>query len=94
MMKTTTIRMDEELKRETVSILESLGLSFNTYVAMASRQLVTQRRVPFDIVVAGEEPTEDTRRAMIAAEAKALGLMPDDAPVFRSSDDALDYLEA
>lgn len=57
MAKTTTIRMDEELKRETTSILESLGLSFNTYVTMASKQLVIQRRVPFDILVADEEPT-------------------------------------
>ena len=94
MVKTTTIRMDEELKRETVSILESLGLSFNTYVTMASRQLVTQRRVPFDIVVADDEPTEETRRAMVAAEAKALGLIPDDAPVFQNSADVLDYLES
>lgn len=94
MVQTTTIRMDEGLKRETVSILESLGLNFNTYVTMAARQLVAQKRVPFDIIVASEELNEETRRAMVAAEAKALGLVPDDAPVFQNANDALDYLEA
>ena len=94
MVKSTTIRMDEDLKRETVEMLDSLGLSFNTYVTMASRQLVTQRRVPFSIVAPEYEPNEETRRAMVAAEAKALGLLPDDAPIFDSSDDVLDYLEA
>ena len=94
MVKSTTIRMDEDLKRETVEMLDSLGISFNAYVTMASRQLVTQRRVPFSIVAPEREPTEETRRAMVAAEAKALGLLPDDAPVFDSGDDVLDYLEA
>ena len=63
MVKSTTIRMDENLKRETVEMLDSLGLSFNTYVTMASRQLVTQRRVPFSIVAPAYEPTEETRKA-------------------------------
>ena len=94
MVKSTTIRMDENLKRETVEMLDSLGLSFNTYVTMASRQLVTQRRVPFSIVAPAYEPTEETRKAMVAAEAKALGLLPDDAPVFDNSDDVIDFLEA
>ena len=94
MMKSTTIRMDDELKRETVEMLDALGLSFNSYVTMASKQLVTQRRVPFDIIVPDDVPNEETRRAMVAAEAKMLGLIPDDAPSFDNADDAMAFLEA
>lgn len=94
MMKSTTIRMDDDLKRKTVEMLDSLGLSFNSYVTMASKQLVAQRRVPFDIVVPDDVPNDETRRAMVAAEAKMLGLIPDDAPAFDNADDAMAYLEA
>ena len=51
MMKSTTIRMDDDLKREASAKLEALGLNFNTYVVMATKQLVAQNRVPFDLVV-------------------------------------------
>lgn len=51
MMKSTTIRMDDELKREATRRLEALGLTFNTFVVMATTQLVAQNRVPFDLVV-------------------------------------------
>lgn len=51
MMKPTTIRMDEDLKREASRKLEALGLNFNTFVVMATTQLVAQNRVPFDLVV-------------------------------------------
>lgn len=51
MMKSTTIRMDDGLKKEATAKLEALGLNFNTYVVMATVQLVAQDRVPFDMVV-------------------------------------------
>lgn len=51
MMKSTTIRMDDELKKEACDKLEALGLNFNTFVVMATKQLVAQNRVPFDLVV-------------------------------------------
>ncbi len=50
-MKSTTIRMDDDLKREASAKLEALGLNFNTYVVMATKQLVAQNRIPFDLVV-------------------------------------------
>ena len=50
MVKSTTISMDEDLKRGTVETPDSPGLSFNAYATMASRQLFTQRRVPFSTV--------------------------------------------
>ena len=51
MMKSTTIRMDDELKREASAKLGALGLNFNTFVVMATRQFVSQNRIPFDLVV-------------------------------------------
>ena len=51
MVKSTTIRMDDDLKNEATAKLEALGLSFNTFVVMATKQLVAQNRIPFDLVV-------------------------------------------
>ena len=51
MMKSTTIRMDDDLKKQATAKLEALGLSFNTFVVMATVQLVSQDRVPFELVV-------------------------------------------
>ena len=51
MMKSTTIRMDDDLKKEASVKLEALGLNFNTFVVMATKQLVAQNRIPFDLVV-------------------------------------------
>lgn len=46
MMKSTTIRMDDDLKKEASAKLDALGLNFNTYVVMATKQLVAQNRIP------------------------------------------------
>lgn len=54
MMKSTTIRMDDDLKREASAKLEALGLNFNTFVVMATKQLIAQNRIPFDLVVPPE----------------------------------------
>ena len=56
-------------------------------------QLVNQRRIPFEIVPAGGVPNEETRRALVAAEAKELGLIPDDAPAFDDIDGLVAFLE-
>ena len=62
MMKSTTIRMDDDLKKEASAKLEALGLNFNTYVVMATKQLVAQNRIPFDLVVpAARSEREDKR---------------------------------
>jgi DNA-damage-inducible protein J len=37
--------------------------------------------------------TEETRRALVEAEAKELGLIPDDAATFTSVEDAMAYLD-
>lgn len=92
-MKSTTIRIDEELKRDASQMLESLGLSFNTYVVMATRQLVSQKRVPFSLEVPSQSPSELTRKALVEAEARDLGLIEDDSPQFTSTESLLSFLE-
>lgn len=93
MTTATTIRTDETLKAQAVNILDSIGLSFNAYLNLALRQLVNQRRVPFDLVASDEHPNEETRRAMVLAEAKELGIIPDDAVGFTRADDLMAYLD-
>jgi CRP-like cAMP-binding protein len=39
-------------------------------------------------------PNETTLRAMVGAQAKELGLIPDDSPSFTNADDAIAYLES
>ena len=93
MSTATTLRFDEADKREATELLKSMGISFNGYLTMSVRQLLNQRRIPFEILPEAPEPTEETRRAMVAAEAKQMGLIPDDAVTFTSVDDAMAWLE-
>lgn len=93
-MKPTTVRIEDELKSQAVSILDSIGLSFNSYVQLATRQLVNQRRIPFELVAASEIPNEQTYRVLVGAEAKALGLIPDDSRTFTDSDALMNFLES
>lgn len=89
----TTLRFDESDKAAASSLLESMGISFNGYLTMSVKQLINQRRIPFEIVPASYEPTEETRLAMLQAEAKAAGLIPDDDPRFDNVDDFMKSLE-
>lgn len=93
-MKPTTVRFDESLKSQAIAILDSIGLNLNTYLTLSLRQLVNQRKVPFELAPAPEMPNEETRRAMLLAEAKEMGLIEDDAVAFNNVDDAIAYLEA
>lgn len=94
MTKTLTVRMDEELSRQLSTCLASIGLTANTYFVMAAKQLVTQGRVPFEIIVPTDTPTEETRAALVLAQAKELGLVPDDSPRFDTAEAAMAFLEA
>ncbi|MEG2533614.1 MAG: hypothetical protein RSB04_11445 [Gordonibacter sp.] len=60
---------------------------------MATHQLVNQRRIPFEVVPAMETPNEETRRALVAAEAKELGLIPDDSAYFNDIDELMAFLD-
>lgn len=49
-MPTTTIRYDEDVKKQVAPLLSSMGLSINAYLNLALRQLAIQKRVPFQIL--------------------------------------------
>ncbi|AYM01567.1 type II toxin-antitoxin system RelB/DinJ family antitoxin [Levilactobacillus yiduensis] len=90
----TTIRLDDDLRKELDVRLKAVGISLNTYVTMAAKQLVIQNRIPFDVVAAEkDEPNEVTKRAMVLAEAKDLGLLAEDSPVFSDVDQMMNFLE-
>lgn len=57
---TTTIRLDKELKDEMTRILDSMGLSVNAYFAMAAKQLVLKKKVPFEIL---SDESEEIKKA-------------------------------
>ena len=88
-MSSTTITLDDALKKEATEVLGSIGLSLSGYCTLALRQLANKRKVPFELVAADPVPTEETRRAMVEAEARELGIIPDDSPSFTNSDDLI-----
>ena len=92
-MTTTTIRMDEALKNDLVETLRSMGLNLSSFFTLAARQVVAQQRIPFEIRAVPPAPTEETRRALVEAEAKMLGLIPDDGVAFSSGAQAVAWLE-
>ena len=78
--------MDDELKRQVTAALDSMGLNFNTFVNMASIQLITKHRLPFDVEEPTLVPNEATLKVLVEEEAKSLGILPDDALNLTSSD--------
>ncbi len=91
--KPTTVRFDERDKAAATEILDSIGLTLNSYLNMAVKQLINKRRVPFDLEAPAELPNVETRQSMVIAQAKELGLIVDDSPSFDNADDALAYLK-
>jgi len=74
----TTVRMDDDLKKQVNIILEGLGLNFNTFIVMASKQLVYEKGLPFEVKIP-KEINPILRKLMVEEEAIQLGLIPDDS---------------
>lgn len=89
----TTIRLDDKLKQELTKELKSMGLSINGYFNLAARQLVIQKKVPFEVLAKSDEPTETTKKALVTAQAKELGIISDDSPSFNDVDKLKNYLD-
>lgn len=90
----TTIRLDDQLRKDLEPRLASAGLSLNGYLTMAAKQLVIQNKVPFDVIVPDEVPNDTTHEALIEAQAKEMGLITDDSPQFEDVDQVMDYLDS
>lgn len=93
MTSSTTIRLDDNLKKELQKDLDAAGISMNAYFVMAAKQLVLQKKIPFEILTEPEVPNDTTRKAMLLAEAKDEGLVPDDSPSFNNVDDLMKALD-
>ena len=93
---TTTIRMDEKLKKQTQEKLDALGLNFNTFVVMAAKQLVAQNKIPFSLEVPEPEeiPTDTTLQAMARATKWANSPLDTNEVTYTSADDLFDALDA
>ncbi len=89
----TTIRMDDDLKKKLQKDLDATGMSMNTYFVMAAKQFVLQKKVPFEILAEPEIPNKTTRKAMLLAEAKEEGIIPDNSPSFKNADDLMKSLD-
>lgn len=90
----TTIRLDDNLRKELNSRLDAAGISLNTYFTMAAKQFVIQNRIPFEVIVPEkDQPTSQTKRAMVLAEAKQLGLIPDESSSFKNAQALLAALD-
>lgn len=93
-MSTTTIRLDDDLKKELQKDLAAAGITMNTYFVMAAKQLVLQKRIPFEVLTEPEIPNKATKKALLLAEAKEEGLIPDDSPQFDNVDDLMNSLDS
>ncbi|GAA0867363.1 type II toxin-antitoxin system RelB/DinJ family antitoxin [Lactobacillus kefiranofaciens] len=93
MTSSTTIRLDDDLKRKLQKDLDTAGISMNTYFVMAAKQLVLQKRIPFEIITEPEIPNKTTEKAMLLADAKNEGLVSDDSPSFTNVDDLMKSLD-
>lgn len=87
--------IDDDVKARAAALYDSMGMSLSTAVNMFLRQSLVDNGLPFrprryeGIRLV---PTEETRRVMVEAEAKELGLMPDDAVECRTEEEVLDHL--
>lgn len=93
MTSSTTIRLDDDLKKELQKELDVAGISMNAYFVMAAKQLVLQKKIPFEVLTETEIPNNTTRKAMLLADAKDEGIIPDDSPSFNNIDDLMNSLD-
>lgn len=93
MATTATLHFDETDVRAAADLLQAMGFTLDEYLHMAVRQLIIQRRVPFEVLPAEDRPVEETRRALIAAEAKELGIIEGDARSFKTAEEVMAWLD-
>lgn len=50
-MATISVRMDDNLKKQTETILDELGLNMTTAMTMFAKAIVRERRLPLDLSI-------------------------------------------
>ncbi|TPF95797.1 type II toxin-antitoxin system RelB/DinJ family antitoxin [Bifidobacterium sp. UTBIF-78] len=87
--------VDDDVKARAAALYESMGVSLSTAVNMFLRQSLVDNGFPFrPRRYEGVRllPTEETSSVMVEAEAKELGLIPDDAVECRTEDEICGHL--
>ena len=89
--------VDDDVKERAAALYESMGMNLSTAVNMFLRQSLAEDGLPFRprrYRGVRLEPTPATRTAMIAAEAKEIGLIPDDSTTCDSTGSARAHLRS
>jgi len=79
---TTSMRINDEVKNDAKTILESLGLDLSTFTTMALRQLIFKKAIPFEISL-----PEYSKETIEAAEEARKIIKDDSVPGYDNADD-------
>ena len=90
MAHTYSYRADSKDHDEVKRILDNLGLDMSTSIKMYFKQIIRHNGIPFS-VTNSDTLTEDTKKALLLAEAK--GLIEDDTPAFKDTNKLISYMK-
>lgn len=62
-----SIRLDENLKKQSFAVIEEYGLTPAQVIKMFFRQIAETRAIPVSLKYKSNEPNEETKRAIIEA---------------------------
>ncbi|MGN0302202.1 MAG: type II toxin-antitoxin system RelB/DinJ family antitoxin [Anaerotardibacter sp.] len=63
-----TIRMDENFKRQADEVLNEMGMNFTTAVNIFTRQVIRERKIPFEVTTGSAKNTIDTKAVKAAVD--------------------------
>lgn len=68
------VRVEPQLKEQAEAILENLGVSVSSFIAMTYRQVILNKGIPFPVTLPTEPKTRDTMSDEEFDSMLALGL--------------------
>lgn len=89
----TTLRLDSDLKKRVEAKLKATGLTLTSYLTLATQQFDLKGKIPFEIKTPNEEPTPETEKAILQAEAEKSGLSDHNAPGFADNRKLMAYMK-
>ena len=76
---TVQVRIDPILKTKTEKMLQEMGLTMSTAFTMMCKQILNQRRLPFDVIAPPAENIDhEAKMAAFHAFEKLEGILPSD----------------
>jgi len=85
-MSMVQARTPEKLKTNASEVLDELGLNLSTYINMALKQLVIQRRIPFEVSLDPKQYTDQEAIDEVTATMKMEGftLQPEEIEMLKA----------